>query len=63
MDCLLLLIMMSLGESEALIRINFTLGTFHQPKSSLLTSAETKKYVSDSILYVLRWILFQNCPQ
>ena len=50
-----------MGGNEALIRINFMLGTFHQPKSGLhrkVTSAETTNCVSESILYwLLRWIL------
>ena len=44
------------------IRINFVLGMFHQPKSNLhkkVTSAVAENAcVSESILYVLRWILF-----
>ena len=43
------------GKSEALIRTKFMLGTFHQPKSNLhkkVTSAVTKKIVSESIVYM-----------
>ena len=51
------------GGSEALIRINFMLGDFHQLKSNLhkkLTSAATETVsLHESILYVLEWILFQ----
>ena len=45
------------GKSEALIRINFMIGTFHQPKSNphkKATSTETEKCVSESIPHVLR---------
>ena len=46
-----------IGGSEALIRINFMLGTFHQPKSTLHKKSNfccDKKCVSESIAYVLR---------